>query len=52
MTQFAKNQQEYKDLSSLITVYHKYKEVGAAIDNAKVMLLDVDDEIKAMAQKN
>ncbi|MCB9310635.1 MAG: peptide chain release factor 1 [Lewinellaceae bacterium] len=51
MTQFAKINKEYKDLSSLITVYHKYKEVGAAIDNAKVMLLDVDDEMKAMAQE-
>ena len=51
MTQFAKINKEYKDLSSLITVYHKYKEVGAAIDNAKVMLQDVDDEMKAMAQE-
>ncbi len=50
MTQFAKINKEYKDLSSLITVYHKYKEVGAAIDSAKTMLLDVDDEMKAMAQ--
>lgn len=45
----AKINKEYKDLSAIVSIYHKFKMLKENIDNGKEMLKDPDPEMRDMA---
>ena len=48
-SQAAKINKEYKDLSAIVSIYHKFKMLKENIDNGKEMLKDPDPEMRDMA---
>ncbi len=48
---YAKLNKEYKDLSDIVSVYHRYRDLLSNIDTAKEMLQEPDADMKQMAQE-
>jgi len=51
MKNYSKLNKEYKDLQVIVEEYKNYKSVKSSIDEAKEMLSDSDEEMKAMAKE-